>query len=156
MAGETISVIGLGYVGLPISLKFAEAGYSVVGIDRLEQKVSMISQGESPIKGNEPGLDELLEKVLATGRFNATTSFESIQNSDYVLIVVETPFDIRSREPIYTSLRSATKSVGENLRKGTLVVVESTIAPGTIDNIVIPILESESNMKAELVARLGS
>ncbi len=148
MPGKSISVVGLGYVGLPISLKFAQAGYSVVGIDKDSQKVEIINRGENPIKGNEPGLSKLLMDVLASGNIKVTTTYDSISSSDYILIVVETPFDVRNREPIYTSLRAATKKVGEHLSKGSLVVVESTIAPGTINNIIRPILETESALMA--------
>ncbi len=143
-----ISVVGLGYVGLPVAIKFAEAGFEVTGIDVIADKVEKINRGISPIGGKEPGLEELLHEVAKTGKLRASTSYDSISEADYVLIVVQTPFNLRSREPYYQALRAATKSVGQHLKKNTLVVIESTVAPGTIDNIVKPILESESGLKA--------
>jgi len=143
-----ISIVGLGYVGLPVALKFAEAGFQVTGIDIDEQKVQLINSGTSPIEGDEPGLAELLDKVSKSGNLIATSDYTSISESDYVLVIVETPFSLRRNEPLYTSLKSATRSVGKHLRKNTLVIIESTIAPGTIDTIVEPILEEESGMKA--------
>lgn len=145
---KKLAVVGLGYVGLPVAVKFAEAGFDVVGIDIIESKVEMINRGESPIKGKEPELEELLKHVVSSGNLKATTSYEPIREADYVLIVVQTPFNMLSKEPYYHALRSAVKSVGENLKKGALVIVESTIAPGTINKIVKPILEAESGLKA--------
>ncbi|MGY5875951.1 MAG: nucleotide sugar dehydrogenase [Candidatus Thorarchaeota archaeon] len=148
MADKNLVIIGLGYVGLPVAVKFAEAGFNVTGIDIVAEKVDMINRGESPIKAEEPGLDALLARVVASGNFKATLEYNSIAEADYVLIIVETPFNLPSREPFYASLRSATKSVGQHLTKGTLVIVESTVAPGTIDTIVKPILEGESDLEA--------
>ncbi|MFW9767173.1 MAG: nucleotide sugar dehydrogenase [Candidatus Thorarchaeota archaeon] len=148
MADKTISIVGLGYVGLPVALKFSEAGFQVTGIDIDERKVQLINKGRSPIEGNEPGLNELLGEIIKTGRLLATTEYSSIDDADYVLIIVETPFSLRSKEPLYTSLKSATQSVAAHLRKDTLVIIESTIAPGTINTIVQPILEGVSGLKA--------
>jgi UDP-N-acetyl-D-mannosaminuronic acid dehydrogenase len=145
---KKLVVVGLGYVGLPVALKFAEAGYHVSGIDIDEQKVKLINEGASPIEGHEPGLSELLERIIKSRKMIATTDYNPISEADYVLIVVETPFSLRSKEPLYTSLKSATRSVAQNLRKDTLVIIESTIAPGTISTIVQPILEEESGLKA--------
>ncbi len=147
-SGKRLVVVGLGYVGVPVAAKFAEAGLQVTGIDIVERKVELINKGTCPFTGDEPGLADLLEKMVRNGRLNATTDYSVIQHADYVLIVVETPFDLRSREPYYKALRSACKSIGKNLRSGTLVVVESTVAPGTTNNIVRPILEAESGLKA--------
>ncbi|MFX0055457.1 MAG: nucleotide sugar dehydrogenase [Promethearchaeota archaeon] len=147
MTKGRISVVGLGYVGLPVAAKFAEAGFSVVGIDVLPERVSLINAGQSPIEGEEPGLQALIERVVASGSLRASTDYTSIKDSDYVLIVVQTPFDLRRREPFYEALRSATASVGKNLAEGTLVVVESTVAPGTVDTIVKPILEEHSGLE---------
>ncbi len=144
----SLCVVGLGYVGLPVAVKFAEAGFDVVGIDIIKTKVDMINNGVSPIGGKEPVLEEVLRDVVKSGKLRATNDYSVISDSDYVLIVVQTPFNLRSREPYYKALRGATKSVGQYLKKGTLVVIESTVAPGTTNNIVRPILESESGLKA--------
>ncbi|NHJ12875.1 MAG: nucleotide sugar dehydrogenase [Candidatus Thorarchaeota archaeon] len=148
MTKDKVAVVGLGYVGIPVAAKFAEAGFQVVGIDLLKEKVDRINNGECPIEGDEPGLADLLRSVVASGQFRATTDYKVIRDAEYVLIVVQTPFDLRSKEPYYSALRSASKSVGENLGKGALVIVESTVSPGTTQNIVQPILESKSGLKA--------
>ena len=90
----------------------------------------------------------MIEKVVKLGSLKATLSYEPVKTANYIIIVVETPFDLPSREPYYSALRSASLSVGQNLSKGTLVIVESTVAPGTVNSIVQPILESESGMNA--------
>jgi len=144
---KNLVVVGLGYVGLPVAARFAEEGFNVTGIDVIQEKVEVINKGGCPIEGDEPGLAELVKKVVQSGSLRTSLDYDAIQKADYVLIVVETPFDLRSKEPYYSSLRSASKSVGQNLSKGTLVVVESTVAPGTSSNIVLPILEEESGLK---------
>ncbi|MFW9786850.1 MAG: nucleotide sugar dehydrogenase [Candidatus Thorarchaeota archaeon] len=148
MTKGTLAVVGLGYVGLPVAAKFAEAGFDVTGIDIVKEKVDMINAGQCPIAGDEPNLPELIEKVIKEGSLKATLSHEPIKSADYIIIVVETPFDLPSREPYYSALRSASTSVGQNLSKGSLVIVESTVAPGTVNSIVKPILETESGLKA--------
>jgi UDP-N-acetyl-D-mannosaminuronic acid dehydrogenase len=148
LSKKKLVVVGLGYVGLPVACRFAEEGFTVTGIDILAEKVDMINKGESPIEGDEPGLQELVSKVVSSGMMKASTSYDAIEDADYVLIIVETPFDLRSKEPYYSALRAATKSVGEKLMKDTLVIVESTVAPGTTSKIVLPILEEESGLKA--------
>ena len=148
MTKNKLVVVGLGYVGLPVACRFAEEGFIVTGIDILQNKVDIINNGDSPIEGDEPGLQELVNKVVASGALKASTDYDAIKEADYVLIVVETPFDLRSKEPYYSSLRAASKSVGSNLNKDTLVIVESTVAPGTTNKIVQPILEAESGLIA--------
>ncbi|MFW9963992.1 MAG: nucleotide sugar dehydrogenase [Candidatus Sifarchaeia archaeon] len=148
MSSKKLVVVGLGYVGLPVACRFAEEGFAVTGIDIVKEKVDMINKGESPIEGDEPGLQDLVSRVIESGNLKASTTYDAIGEADYVLIVVETPFDLRSKEPYYSSLRAATKSVGEQLKKDTLVIVESTVAPGTTSKIVLPILEEESGLKA--------
>ncbi len=145
---KKLVVVGLGYVGLPVALKFAEADFQVTGIDIDEKKVKLINKGICPIEGDEPGLSELLVQIMESGKMVATNDYNSISEADYVLVIVETPFSLRSKEPLYTSLKSATRRVAQNLRKGTLVIIESTIAPGTIGTIVQPILEEESGLRA--------
>ncbi|MFX1369373.1 MAG: nucleotide sugar dehydrogenase [Promethearchaeota archaeon] len=148
MTKQNLVVIGLGYVGLPVAAKFAEAGFNVTGIDIVKEKVDRVNLGESTIEGDEPHLADLVKKVVKEGSFKATTEYGSVKAADYVLIVVETPFASRLNKPYYAALRSATTSVGRNLKKGALVIVESTVAPGTLGTIVQPILEAESNLKA--------
>lgn len=120
----------------------------MTGIDIDEPRVKMIKNGQNPIEGKEPGLSDLLSKIMKTGNLVVTTDHKVITDANYVLIIVETPFSLRSKEPIYTSLKSATLSVGQHLKKGALVIIESTIAPGTLRTIVQPVLEEKSGMKA--------
>ncbi len=148
MALGKLCVVGLGYVGLPVAAKFAEVGFNVAGIDIVKNKVTLINEGKSPIEGNEPDLAELVAKVVSDGSLRAFTSYESVKDADFVIIVVETPFDNGAHKPIYGALISATKSVGQHIKKGVLVIIESTVAPGTVKNIVQPLLESESGMVA--------
>ncbi|UCD92831.1 MAG: nucleotide sugar dehydrogenase [Methanobacteriota archaeon] len=143
---KRVVVVGLGYVGVPVACSLADAGFEVVGIDVIQSKIDMINKGESPIKGKEPGLDELLKKVHKAGRLKATDDYSVCEGAYAVLIMVETPVD-RDNVPRYEALKSAVTSVGENLKKGTLVVIESTIAPRTTTDIVQPILEHKSGLK---------
>ena len=141
-----LAVIGLGYVGLPVAATFAEAGLDVIGVDIQVERVAKINNGLSPIEGEEPGLAELLARVVQTGRLRATTDYEDLRDRDIVLIDVETPVDEKN-VPRYEALRLALSSLGPVLKKGALVVVESTIAPGTINHVVLPLLEEYSNGK---------
>ncbi|TET90971.1 MAG: nucleotide sugar dehydrogenase [Methanomassiliicoccales archaeon] len=144
---KRVVVVGLGYVGIPVACGFANAGFEAVGIDVIQSKIDMINKGESPVKGKEPGLDELLKKVHRAGRLKATDDYSVCKGAYAILIMVETPVD-KDNLPRYKALKSAVSSVGENLTKGTIVVIESTIAPRTTTDIVQPILEKNSGLKA--------
>ncbi|MCW5875073.1 MAG: nucleotide sugar dehydrogenase [Anaerolineales bacterium] len=141
-----IAVIGLGYVGLPVACRFAQVGFEVIGVDILANRVAAINAGVSPIKGNEPGLGELIADVTASGRLRATTAYAELAECEVILIDVETPVDDQ-HQPRYDALRSCLKSLGPVLAQGALVIVESTISPGTIQNLVAPILEESSGRK---------
>jgi len=143
-----VVVIGLGYVGLPVACLFAEAGFPVVGIRRSQEKVDMINRGECPIEGKEPGLPELVARVVSEGNFVATTDYEPCRRAEVALIAVETPVDPSSRKPRYKALRGALTDLGEHLSPGTLVIIESTIAPGTMRGLVQPLLEETSGLRA--------
>ncbi len=145
---KKIVVVGMGYVGIPVAVAFATKGFQVVGINRSRPKVDMINNGECPIKGEEPGLEELLKKMVAEGRLSATQDFSACRDAHTILIAVQTPFDTQKMEPKYSSLESALRDVGKNLTKGSLVVIESTIAPTTMEKVAKPILETESGMVA--------
>ncbi len=140
-----IGVIGLGYVGLPVAALFAQKGYDVIGVDIKAERVDKINQGISPIEGKEPGLSELLREVADSGKLRATTDYQALADRDVVLIDVETPVNDQ-HVPEYQALRSALFSLAKVMKKGVLVVVESTIMPGTMQNIVLPILEETSGM----------
>lgn len=138
-----VGVIGLGYVGLPVASSFAAAGFRVVGIDIHSDRVSRINDGCNPIEGDEPGLAEMLAKVVESGRFRAYDSYEAVAKADIVLICVQTPVDA-DHKPRYEALKAACHTLGPVLKHGALVIVESTTAPGTVDGIVRPILERAS------------
>lgn len=142
-----VAVIGLGYVGLPVACMLADAGFNVIGVDLKEERVDLINHGISPIEGKEPGLSDLLNKVFALGNFKATTDYEELNNADVVLIDVETPID-DNHIPQYKALRSAVQSLGKVMKDGVLVIVESTIAPGTMETVVRPLIEASSGKKS--------
>ena len=142
-----IAVVGLGYVGVPVMCYFAKKGFDVVGIDIDASKVEKINSGNCPIEGKEPGLKELFHEVYPSGKMRATLDFSEVAGADAVLISVDTPID-QKMAPNYKSLRAAVASVGEHLSKGALVVIESTVAPGTTEKVVRPILEERSGLKA--------
>ena len=138
-----LAVIGLGYVGLPVACAFTEAGFDVIGVDRLPDRVAKINAGISPIEGAEPGLAELLQKAISSGRLHATTGYLALQDRDVILIDVETPVD-EHNIPRYHALRAVLESLGPVLKPGALVIVESTIAPGTMQELVLPLLSESS------------
>ena len=142
-----IVVIGLGYVGLPVACMFARAGFQVVGIRRNSEKVSQINQGICPIEGKEAGLPELLAEVIREGRLKATTDYAECRRAQIALIAVETPVNKTTKEPGYEALQAALQELGQNLQPGILVIIESTIAPGTMERVVKPILEEVSGLK---------
>ncbi|MHA2236684.1 MAG: nucleotide sugar dehydrogenase, partial [Candidatus Thorarchaeota archaeon] len=146
-----ITVIGMGYVGIPCAALLADVdGYQVTGLQRRSKrsgwKIEHLNAGKSPFEGDEPGLNELVAKVVEKGSFTVTDDVEVLKDSDIILIDVQTPTD-ENHVPQYDSLREVSKQIGKRIRKGTLVVVESTVAPGTTQNIVQKIIEEHSNMK---------
>ena len=143
-----VAVIGLGYVGLPVAAEFARVGFDVIGVDVIEQRLVKINAGESPIEGNEPGLEELLAEVTASGRLHATSDYEELVDRDVILIDVQTPVD-GNNEPRYVALSAVLKDLRSVLKKGALVIVESTIAPGTMRKLVQPLLEEDGLMLNE-------
>jgi UDP-N-acetyl-D-mannosaminuronic acid dehydrogenase len=145
----TVAVIGLGYVGLPVACSVARAGFRVLGIERDHTKVALLRKGISPISGHEPGLAELLAGAIDSGRMKIGADYQECRQADVLLIAVETPVDRQSRAPNYEALRGAISSMGPHLQAGALVIVESTIAPGTMERVVRPLLEEVSGLKAD-------
>jgi UDP-N-acetyl-D-mannosaminuronic acid dehydrogenase len=140
-----VGVVGLGYVGLPAAGLVAAAGFSVLGVDNKVDRVATINAGRSPIEADEPGLAELLARVVGEGRLRGTTSHEELGDADLILISVETPVEADHR-PRFTALASACRRLAPVLREGAIVVVESTIAPGTVASIVRPALEESGRL----------
>jgi UDP-N-acetyl-D-mannosaminuronic acid dehydrogenase len=146
-----ITVIGMGYVGIPCAALLADVpGFLVTGLQRRSKrsgwKIEHLNAGKSPFEGDEPGLDELVAKVVSKGNFKVTDDVDVLKDSDVILIDVQTPTD-ENHVPQYSSLREVSKQIGERMKKGTLVIVESTVAPGTTQNIVQKIIEEHSGMK---------
>lgn len=146
MAQEKIGVVGLGYVGIPLCALLADKGFEVVGIDVAKERADAVSAGKLPLRGEEPGLAELLAKAVRKERLRATTSFSACKDRTAVFVCVDTPIDADKR-PDYSRLESAVKGIGRNLSKGAIVIVESTVSPGTMEGLVSRILEQESGLK---------
>ena len=138
---KAVAIIGLGYVGLPLACLCAEKGMEVYGVDISEKKVSLIAQGISPI--DDPDLKEKAKKLK--GKIKAAQGFKELKNSSVVVVCVPTPVD-KNHNPDLGPLRSACESISKNLQKDALVIIESTIFPGTIEEVVFPILR-KSNIK---------
>jgi UDP-N-acetyl-D-mannosaminuronic acid dehydrogenase len=137
----------MGYVGIPLSCLLAQSGREVVGIDISADRVGSINRGEYPLKGEEPELPELLAEQVSRKRFRASRDFSEIKRAGAVFICVDTPID-ENKVPRFEHLMAAVNEVGKNLSPGTLVVVESTIAPGTMKDKILPALERRSGLKA--------
>ncbi len=138
-----LAVIGIGYVGLPLAVAFAEAGYCVTGVDLDVRKVDSIMRGESYIP-DVPA--ETLRALRTARRLEATTDTSVLRAADVIFICVPTPFD-RMKAPDLTAVKAAAESICRQMRPGQLVVLQSTTFPGTTEEIVLPILE-RSGLKA--------
>jgi UDP-N-acetyl-D-mannosaminuronic acid dehydrogenase len=140
-----IGVIGLGYVGLPLASLFAQKGYTVLGADIKPEVVEKINNGESPI--NEPGLEEILKDAVTKERLQATTDGgKVIRQADIIFLVVQTPIG-DDKNPDLSKFKAAWETISENISKGKLLISESTVPPGKMKEIIVPILE-RSGLKA--------
>ena len=143
----------MGYVGIPCAALLADVpGFRVTGLQRRSQrsgwKIDALNAGQSPFEGDEPGIAELIHRVAVERRtFSVTDDPAVCADADVILIDVQTPVD-ENRVPQYESLREVSAQAGSRMRKGVLVVIESTVAPGTTQHVVQPILEKESGMIA--------
>lgn len=141
----SIAVIGLGHVGLTTAAIFANVGFSVIGVDIRKEVLQNISSGRSCT--GEPALDELVQKVVENGKLQATAdASQASQQADVEIICVQTPVTHKNK-PYLTYLEKACKSIVQGPLKGKLVVVESTLPPGTTKNKVVRILEEGSKLK---------
>ena len=134
----TISVIGLGYVGLPLVLRFCEVGYKVLGFDVDSKKVSSLKQGRSYIKTIP---SSQISPFIRNGQFDVTDDFSRLSEPDCILICVPTPLT-EKKEPDLQYIEKTTHSIRSCLRKGQLIVLESTTYPGTTEELILPELES--------------
>lgn len=137
-----IGVVGLGYVGLPLAVEKAKAGYRVIGFDIQQKRVDMVNQGINYI-GDV--VDEELAQIVRDGRLSATTDYDHIRDVDAVAICVPTPLD-KYQQPNTSYVEGSARSIAKRLHKGMLVVLESTTYPGTTEEVVQPILE-ETGLK---------
>ncbi|MCM1567405.1 MAG: nucleotide sugar dehydrogenase [Dehalobacter sp.] len=152
---KKIGVIGMGYVGIPAAMLFADSPKFdfVYGFQRASRtsgyKIDMLNRGESPLKGEEPGLEDLIKKVVTANKFKCTCDFSRISELDAVTLSIQTPFkDPKDLIPDFSALTEGLRLVGQNMVAGTLVVLESTITPGTTAGMARKILEEESGMTA--------
>jgi len=134
-----VSIVGLGYVGLPLTLLSAKKGHDVTGIDLNEDKVNTINTGKDPLN------DEYVKKKLKETKIKASSTFDSISSSDIIIICVPTPVK-HDYQPDLGPLKGAVTAVAKKLRKGSLLIIESTINPGVCDEIVIPLAEKKSGL----------
>src|SRR5438874_2752391 len=141
---EKIAIIGLGYIGLPLSLQFARSGTMVTGIDIDSEKVEALNAGKTYIK-HVPRT--AIQKVLASGRFTASTDFDRVREVEAIIVCVPTPLT-KTREPDLSYVLDTGRAIAPHLRRGTVVVLESTTYPGTTDEDFRAVLEQGSGMKA--------
>lgn len=135
-------VVGLGYVGLPLAVEKAKAGFKTIGFDVQEEKVNLVNKGHNYI-GDV--VDSDLAELVANGKLSATNDFSFIKDVDFVAICVPTPLDIH-QEPDISYVKESAEAVSKYLKSGTMVVLESTTYPGTTEELIKPILEKGSGL----------
>ena len=139
----TVGVVGLGYVGLPLVVEKAKAGFKTIGFDVQDEKVKLVNEGHNYIGDVvDSDLKELVESKMLT----ATTDFSFVKDVDFVAICVPTPLDTH-QQPDISYVKSSTEAISKYLTKGTMVVLESTTYPGTTEELIKPILEEGSGLK---------
>ena len=138
-----VGVVGLGYVGLPLAVEKAKAGFKTIGFDVQSQKVEMVNAGENYI-GDV--VDSDLAKLVKEGKLQATTDFSFVKDVDFIAICVPTPLDSH-QEPDISYVKSSTEAISKYLKPNTMVVLESTTYPGTTEELIKPILENGSGLK---------
>ncbi len=132
-----IGIVGLGYVGMPMAMAYARAGFSVIGFDVDESRVEALRRGESHLM-DVPGSD--VQAHVASGKFEPTVDADRLATADVIFVCVPTPFD-RAKAPDLTYVESAARTIADVLRPEQLVLLESTTYPGTTEEVLIPILE---------------
>ena len=135
--------MGLGYVGLPLAVEKAKAGFKTIGFDVQEEKVKMVNEGHNYI-GDV--VDDDLKKIVEQGMFKATSDFSFIKDVDFIAICVPTPLD-EHQQPDISYVENSAKEISKYLSKETMVVLESTTYPGTTEELIKPILEDGSGLK---------
>lgn len=138
-----VGVVGLGYVGLPLAVEKAKAGFETIGFDVQPAKVDMVNAGHNYI-GDV--VDEDLKKLVKEGMLKATTDFAFVKDVDFIAICVPTPLD-EHQQPDISYVKNSTIEISKHMTKGTMVVLESTTYPGTTEELIKPILEEGSGLK---------
>lgn len=144
---EALSVIGLGYVGMPIAVAFANKGINVIGYDLNAEKINLYKKGVDPTH-------EVGDEAIRNTTVEFTADEKDIQRAKFHIIAVPTPINL-DKTPNLAPVESASVTVGRNLTKGSIVVYESTVYPGVTDDICIPILEKESGLKCGIDFKVG-
>ena len=143
-----VCVIGIGRIGLPTALSFAKSGLQTTGVDINENLVQNINSGKFPLK-DEPGYDKIFDDVIKNKKFTATTNIEdAVPNSDLILLSLPTPMDEKNI-PDYSALRNVGEKLSEILSPNSLVIVESTIEPGFIEDEMISIISKSGRLEVE-------
>ena len=138
-----VGVVGLGYVGLPLAVEKAKAGFKTIGFDVQSVKVDMVNAGHNYI-GDV--VDDDLKELVKAEMLTATTDFSFVKDVDFIAVCVPTPLDAH-QQPDISYVRSSTEAISKYLKKGTMVVLESTTYPGTTEELIKPILETGSGLK---------
>lgn len=138
-----VAVIGLGYVGLPLAVEKAKAGFKTIGFDVQESKVEAVNRGENYI-GDV--VNEDLQAIVSSGQLKATSDYSFIREADFIAICVPTPLDAY-QQPDISYVRQSGKEIAKHMKPGTIVVLESTTYPGTTEELLLPILEEGSGLK---------
>ena len=139
----TVGVVGIGYVGLPLAVEKAKAGFKTIGFDVQEEKVKMVNEGHNYI-GDV--VNEDLKELVESGMMKATSDFSFVKDVDFIAICVPTPLD-KHQEPDISYVKSSTEAISKHLSRDTMVVLESTTYPGTTEELLLPILEEGSGLK---------
>jgi UDP-N-acetyl-D-glucosamine dehydrogenase len=140
-----VGIVGLGYVGLPLAVEFAKAGFHVTGIDVQPSKVDALNRGESYVQDIPTSV---FAPLVASGHFHATTDFAAVSSLDTINICVPTPLR-KTKDPDMSFIVSACQEIAVHLKPGTLVILESTTYPGTTDELVLPMLEGPDRKAGE-------
>ena len=138
----TVGVVGLGYVGLPLAVEKAKAGFKTIGFDVQEEKVNLVNEGHNYI-GDV--VDSDLKKLVEAGMLSATTDFSFVKDVDFIAICVPTPLD-KHQQPDISYVKNSTIEIAKYMTKGTMVVLESTTYPGTTEELIKPLLEEGSGL----------
>ena len=144
---QILAIIGQGYVGLPLAMAAVDAGWTVIGVDNFEAKVAQINKGSSPV---EDITDVQLQTAISKGVYKATTDYSTVAQASVITICVPTPLDDK-REPDLTLLRNAATGIAPFVSNETLVVSESTSYPGTLREIIIPVVNALKPVESSVV-----